>query len=265
MNINQFSAYWRIQLKDIRAFPFSWMSELLIFPVRLLIIYVVFSHIFRLSSTSLGYTLHEITTYYFVALLLGRFLGEAMTITYQVWDDIRSGNLNLHIIRPLDYEIHLFLKVLAVSLIKTGYMTLILAPFALLLNLKPAQPQHLFSFFVMAVLAFCITFLLQFNIGVLSFWLEKTLTLRDLIYNMTALLSGALIPLALFPPWLVMLGNWLPFQYIIYLPANAYLGKISYLDFGLWFLKGIGWIMIGLCISRWLFLLGIRRYISPGG
>jgi len=263
--LHNFYALLRIQWVDFRTFVIGWVSEFLVLPIRLFIVITIFSRVLRTSSAALDYTIQEIGIYYFVILFVGRFIGAAMTVAYQVWDDIQSGTLALYLARPLYYPLYLFLKVLSLAVIKLACAAVLFVPLAAFAGWGPYNFSTFLLFLAALTLAFCITFLIQLNIGLLSFWLEKTLTLRDLVWNLNAILSGWLIPLALFPSWLVTLGRWLPFQFVFYIPASIYLGKLPTSALWLIFPLGALWVALGSASAALLYHHGVIRYDAPGG
>jgi len=103
----------------------------------------------------------------------------------------------------------------------------------------------------------------NFLIGILAFWLEETWVLRVMLVTISQFLSGALIPLELFPSWLSQHLNALPFPYLTYVPVRLFMGEYAgslwqaYLTLGLWTL-----LLFGLC--QWVWRRGIRTYTAAG-
>ncbi len=262
---HNFLALLHIQWTDFRSYATGWLSEFLVLPIRLFIVVTVFGLVFRTSPVSLGYTIQEIGIYYFVLLFVGRFIDDAMTVAYQVWDDIQGGDLSLYLARPIYYPLYLFLQKLSSALIKVICTSILFVPIAVVVDWCPHNSVVLLLFLPALLIAFCVTFLIQLNIGLLSFWLEKTLTLRDLAWNLNAVLSGWLIPLALFPSWLVTLSNWLPFQFVYYIPASVYLGKLLASEILPVYSLGIMWVVFGSASAVILYHYGVLHYDAPGG
>ena len=67
-------------------------------------------------------------------------------------------------------------------------------------------------------------FSLQFLSGLVAFWLEETWVLRVLLTIITTFLSGAVIPLDLFPKTFSAILAYSPFPYMVYYPVKVAMG-----------------------------------------
>jgi ABC-2 type transport system permease protein len=76
--------------------------------------------------------------------------------------------------------------------------------------------------------------------------------------------GGAIIPLSFFPQILQTIFMLLPFPFLIYLPMQIYLGKISINHIPVEFLKEIGWIAGFALLNLVIWKRGIRQYVSMG-
>jgi ABC-2 type transport system permease protein len=65
-------------------------------------------------------------------------------------------------------------------------------------------------------------------------------------------------------PWPEVL-KLLPFQYLAYFPAAVLLGKVEGADLARGLLIELGWAVVLVLLSRWLFRRGLRRYSAYGG
>lgn len=117
-------------------------------------------------------------------------------------------------------------------------------------------------------LSFLMMFLVNYSVGVLSFWLTRTDGLRAMLRLTRDLLAGTLVPLSLFPAAVQKAMLFLPFQFISYAPVRVFLGSYQLGGVELSLPAVVGcqalavlgmWILSGL-----LFRLGIRRYTGVG-
>ena len=145
----------------------------------------------------------------------------APRVSEMVDRDVRTGQLAVHLIKPLSYPLYclghclgertvrFFMNLaigLSISWIFVGPVELGLANIAFLLLSLP--------------LAFLIDFLGNFAIGLGAFWLEDTTGLMLIYSRVTMILGGMLIPIELFPTAAQPLLKALPFASIVYGPAR---------------------------------------------
>ena len=77
--------------------------------------------------------------------------------------------------------------------------------------------------------------------------------------------SGALMPLTLLPDWLYHLVKYLPFQGILYVPLQCFLGKITGKDAYLVLFQQFIWVIILILIGRMFFKIASRKITIFGG
>jgi len=86
--------------------------------------------------------------------------------------------------------------------------------------------------------------------------------LRIAIMN---LLSGALIPLTFFPPWLRTFAFALPFQGIVYIPASLYLGRSEGQAALQLICLQVLWVVVLWVCGRALWSRAVRQVTIHGG
>jgi ABC-2 type transport system permease protein len=79
------------------------------------------------------------------------------------------------------------------------------------------------------------------------------------------LLSGIVVPLPLFPPWMQPVLNVLPFRGLMDVPFRLYLGQMPWHEGALALGQQWGWTAGLLLLGRRLLALGVRRLTVQGG
>ena len=125
---------------------------------------------------------------------------------------------------------------------------------------------NIFYFIIAVILALLISYLFSFFIGALACWFVVTWPLNMMVTAIHKLLSGAWIPIWLFPSLLSTITACFPFKYIYYVPAYLISDKTSNL-------QEIWGLLLGQCI--WVVILfltvlltwkiGSRRIMIHGG
>ena len=67
--------------------------------------------------------------------------------------------------------------------------------------------------------------LLNYFLGILTLKFEEISTFLMIKDNLSAVVTGAVIPLALLPEWMTAGMRFLPFYYVTYLPSMLFIGK----------------------------------------
>src|SRR5690606_32668904 len=76
-----------------------------------------------------------------------------------------------------------------------------------------------------ALLSFLMVFLVHYCIGMTAFWLTHTYGIRSMFHLIGNVCAGAFVPLTLFPDVLQTIMLFLPFQYMLYVPARVFIGS----------------------------------------
>lgn len=206
-----------------------------------------------------GYNLSQMVQYHLWVLVIS-LLGQGHTST-NLAEDIRMGRISTYLIYPFNFwEFHTanFLGTLVVQL---GIVLFFLGAVALSplvnLSLAPVMGGLLFT---LAVGLFW--FSLQYLLGLVSFWLEETWMLRVIFQIVAQFLSGAIIPLDLYPTWVREILNYTPFPYLTYVPARIFMGETHYLVPGLLLLGT--WFLVVFALNAWVWKRGMKYYTAAG-
>jgi ABC-2 type transport system permease protein len=212
-----------------------------------------------------GYTQRGFTAYYLTTLLVRMLTG-----SWVVWEltmEIRQGTLALRLLRPL----HPLIAYSAENLAAVPLRGLIAIPLvALLLGFAGrdslAHDPALWAIFVPAMLgAWLLTFLVMALVGTLSLYVESAVSLFEAWLGLSAVLSGYLVPLDLFPPALGDVARVLPFRFLLSFPVEVLLGRVT--PAHALSLLAAQWGYVGLALIGTLALwrAGMRRFGAYGG
>lgn len=207
-----------------------------------------------------NYDFEQMITYHVWALIVS-LLAQGHT-GHNLSEDIRMGRISSYLIYPFNFwEFHSanFLAFQSIQLIVSLITLFCIFAFGIIAVI---EVQYLILGFFLCLWISLFWYLLQFLTGILGFWLEETWVLRVTLGIITAFLSGAIIPLDLYPAWLVEILNYTPFPYLTYYPIRVFMGETSYLTnvvltLGLW----------GILIAALNYVIwkkGVRLYTAAG-
>jgi len=106
--------------------------------------------------------------------------------------------------------------------------------------------------------------IMQALLELLAFWVEAIWGLQVALYFLMNFLSGALIPLSLFPEQMQAVLAWTPFPYLIAFPTNVILGKVAAVEFFRGVTLMVCWGIALTFAASLIWKKGIREYSSVG-
>ena len=214
-----------------------------------------------------GYEFNSMV-YYFLLTILASNLITPTDDEWQIAADIRDGQMNALLVKPMNYltyRVSLFLGYRAIYIAVT--LPLVLALFAWF-HAYVSAPQHAVTW-VWAMLslglACCLQFFLAYAVAMLAFWLLEISTVVFIIYSFEYFLSGHMFPLDLAPGGLRAVLDWLPFTYELFFPVAVFLEKVQ----GAALFKGLliqtGWVLVSWVVGQAMWSRGLRHYGAYGG
>lgn len=209
-----------------------------------------------------NYNLAEMLTYHLWVMLV-----TLLTTTYNsvnLSEDIRLGRISSYLIYPFSLGAFHAAQFLAKQIVQVAIVTITLMVVYTVLSTKlPALTVHsLLTGILLSSMVSLFWFVLQYMIGLMSFWMEESWTLRVMLHIVTQFCSGAIIPLDLYPQWARTILSYTPFPSISFIPTRIFLG-LEYT----WFeplLLLMGWTIIIAFISRWIWMQGLKLYTAAG-
>lgn len=213
-----------------------------------------------------GYGAAQFILYFIGVMVVGR-----MTSSWDIWSldqHIRQGTFSHHLLRPL-HPIHTYF---AANIATKLFWAVLVIPVWLLLALVlpalrlPTTPLLLMLAVASIVLAMCVRFLIGFQIGILAFWSNKAVSLYMLYDLIHLFLSGRIAPLTMFPDWVKVIAEWLPFYITIGFPVELLTGQ---LQAPAAIVKGFALQAFWLCalglLFTWQWKQGLKKYGAVGG
>lgn len=186
-------------------------------------------------------------------------------VAQSVDQDVRTGAISIHFIRPLSYPLYCMFNTLGeravrffVNMSVGALISVVFVGFV---------PMNLFGFFCFLTvlpLAFVIDFLGNFLIGLAAFWLEDTNGLVLIYSRMTMILGGMLIPLELFPDTWQTTLKLLPFSAVVYGPARLFVAPDLSFYQDILIRQVIACIFFALAVA-FVFRIASRRVFANGG
>ncbi|MEN3027064.1 MAG: ABC-2 family transporter protein [Chlorobiota bacterium] len=185
-----------------------------------------------------------------------------------VAEEIRTGELVRYLLKPIAHGPATFAMAVSERIV-TFPVVLLLALVAVGITL-PWLPLHVGIERVLLaapflVIGMALNFLMGLGISYLAFWMDEVWTLHVIKDISLWFLSGQLMPLSLLPYELRIVSEWLPFQYLAYVPAGIVAGLIPVEELPLFGLRAIAWCLLLMGGVAVVWRYGLRRFGGYGG
>jgi len=144
-------------------------------------------------------------------------------IFVEISNEVKAGNLAYTLARPLNYPWYQVANSLGNSAPRF-LLNLLTAALVAGLGMRPlgGSLPGLLAFVGMAGLALLLDALVAVLIGLMAFWIEEVTPIFWIYQKLLFTVGGLFLPLEMFPDWLQRVSKWLPFQFIAYVPARAF-------------------------------------------
>jgi ABC-2 type transport system permease protein len=199
------------------VYRFGFLFTILGNIVYLGVAYYLWRSIYSHSDIINGLTFNE--TFLYVGLGSAIFI---LLKTYADWYlhyEIREGIIAIYLTKPIDLQLYMLFANLGSLLMNLMAITL---PTAIMLGLvfRVTIPfgMGLFLFPFSLLLAFLISFSIDYFVGLMGFYSESVWGLSMTKEILISVFSGALIPIQFFPDAMQKILLWLPFQAIFHTP-----------------------------------------------
>lgn len=180
---------------------------------------------------------------------------------------IREGDIALELIRPVQFTLARFFENLGDSVLNIGLA------FVFILGCKIFIPEFILQdnpgIILLFIVSICLGYLINFFVSVMAGYLTFFTMNFWGIYNakkaIVDFLSGALIPISLFPSSVRWIFAILPFQNIVYTPVMIYLQKYTIYESIMHLVLQSIWVLVLMCMNEWIYKTAVRRISVNGG
>ncbi len=217
--------------------------------------------IFEGRPTVVGRTANDLTTYVVVAWIVTTF--HATRVDEELGRRVREGLIATDLLRPWNFQAHLYFRELgrsSAAFVLATAPLLVLSVAVLPLRL-PTHASTWLWFLASLLVAQAVAFGIAWHVGLLAFRAGSTTGLVHLKATLGAVLSGALVPIDLYPEPLRSIVLALPFQALSNVPANLFVERVGPSSLAL----PIAWAAALWISGSWAFLRSRRRLVIQGG
>ena len=257
---------WPVLLKVGFAEAVAYRAEFLVWILTTTMPFIMLALMSSVAAEGpiAGFDQQDITAYY-----LATFLTRLLTGAWIVWEmtqEIRMGTMALRLLKP----IHPFVSYASDNLAALPLRGALAIPLVAVMLVVASEgltrnPGLLLAAAAAIAGAWLLNFLVMACIGCLAFHVESATSVFEVWLGVWVILSGYLLPLDLFPAWVLAVNQYLPFRLMLDLPVSLLLGRLD----GAGALAGLAtqwvWIAGVGTLAAILWRGGVRRYQAFGG
>lgn len=267
MNIRASAALMKMSFIEAAAFRIYFFFTIFENSIFMIIMYFLWKAIFAGvdTDTIAGMTFME--TFVYMA-----FAGTIMsiTITYAEWTmsrDMRTGMIAISFVRPISYRAQIISR--SMGDVTTNFLIIFIPSFIIVQLLSGGAVRlglNTLLFVIAFFFAALISLLIDFLVGIISFYTESVWGISIMKEVVVRFLAGAIVPLAYFPDTARHVLEFLPFQAIYNLPIQILINN-SYSTFDC--VRAISiqilWLMILLGFTKLCYNRASRKVTVNGG
>lgn len=266
--MKQIQKFWEgmaMAIKTDLAYVASAWTGILVNVMQIIIFYYIWMAIYGERSDLHGINKAQIISY----IVLTRILYMGVSFGVNLWISwmIREGQIAVELLKPFDFQMIIFsgrMGGFLSYLVTSGIPVMLIALLIIGISL-PASFLNGAVFVLSLIMAVTISFLVDFTLGLLSFYTANGWGIEILKQAVINFFSGALVPLVFFPEWLKTIVNYLPFKDIVYTPVSIYLGMVQGSDMVRSLAVQFMWVALLFIISRTFFAISIKKVTVQGG
>ncbi|MBC6356703.1 hypothetical protein ERK19_04975 [Lactobacillus helsingborgensis] len=218
------------------------------------------------SETINGYTKAGMIDYNVISKITESFT--FVSFESKVSEDIDNGSIVMDLMRPIDYTKELLFR----SFGEVLGSILMFSPIYILIgfivndfHLHFSNILSIFMYLFFILIAFLMNFFLCLLFSSFIFKTIKSRGVYALKTTLIGLLSGALIPMDMYPRFIRSFLSYSPLIYLRYVPISVITGKINFYQSLIYLFIGIPWTIILYFISKALWKRQIVSLTIFGG
>lgn len=193
---------------------------------KILFAYLLWNMIFEEKDTVMGFSFYGMMSYYIVSSLLSQ-LEMSQGISEEINQRIRNGTFSKYMVIPVHVEGYFLAMELGIVLFYLVFDFLAGIVWIGIFQIQFVFTNSLFVVgctVVMIIIGMIFMVQLNYYLGLLTLKYQGVGTFLMIKNNLVALITGSIVPLALFPDTILHVMKILPFYYVTYLPSMLLVG-----------------------------------------
>lgn len=214
-----------------------------------------------------GYEYGSMIYYYLLTILVSNLVTPTED-EWQIAADIREGQINSFLTKPLSYLGYRFCIFLSGRLVYTAVTIVPIAVIFFYFRDYLTLPANAFTWFyalLSLLMSAMIQFFITYSIAMLAFWILEISTIVFIVYSFEFFLGGQMFPVDIMPPAIQAVMKWLPFYYELFCPIGIFMERIRGAEVGQALAIQAGWLLVLWGFAHFMWKRGLGHYQAVGG
>src|ERR671935_2690082 len=255
MNIKKYISVFNIGLQNTFVYRWNYFLRALFGLIPLAGTVFLWGAVFKERGGSLhGYDYGSMIYYYLLALLVSNLVTPTED-EWQIAADIREGQINALLTKPMSYLAYRFSIFLSGRLV---YTFVTLPPIALIFIyfrdyiVLPTDPLVYVLAAVSMLMAGFIQFFITYSLAMMAFWILEISTIVFIVYSFEYFLGGQMFPIDIMPAGIQAVMKWLPFYYELFCPVAIFLERLRGTELFQALAIQCGWLFVTWAIAQFM-------------
>ncbi len=247
----------RVYIKAQLAWRAAVAFSMLFTVAKILFAWLLWGMIFRGRNIVAGFTFHGMLSYYIVSSFLSQ-LEMSGGISGEISARIRNGTFSNYMVMPVSIEGYFAAMEVGVVLFYLCFDLLAAVVWVFVFRIQfvfAKSAVMLACALLMTVLGLFFMVQLNYFLGILTLKYEEISTFLMIKDNLVSLVTGSIVPLALFPEGVVGVMRLLPFYYVTYLPSMLFTGRCAEEA-----VRGLVVLGLWCVLMQWAIVVTWRKY-----
>jgi ABC-2 type transport system permease protein len=268
VNVAKYVSVFNIGLQNTFVYRWNYFLRALFGLIPLAGTVFLWSAIFKERGGGLhGYDYSSMIYYYLLTILVSNLVVPTED-EWQIAADIREGQINALLTKPMSYLAYRFSIFLSGRLV---YTFVTLPPIALIFVyfrdyiVLPTDPlTYVFTAGSILMAAF-IQFFITYSLAMMAFWILEISTIVFIVYSFEYFLGGQMFPIDIMPTAVQAVMKWLPFYYELFCPVAIFLGRLKGTDLVQALAIQTAWLLLTWASAKVMWKRGLGHYQAVGG
>ena len=228
--ITKYASVFNIGLQNTFVYRWNYFLRALFGLIPLAGTVFLWAAVFKERGGGLhGYDYGSMIYYYLLTILVSNLVVPTED-EWQIAADIREGQINALLTKPMSYLAYRTSIFLSGRLV---YSFVTLPPIAVIFIyfreyvVLPNDPLVYVLAAISTVMAAFIQFFITYSLAMFAFWILEISTIVFIVYSFEYFLGGQMFPIDIMPAAVQAVMKWLPFYYELFCPVAIFLGRLK--------------------------------------
>ena len=268
LSVEKYTSVFNIGLQNTFVYRWNYFLRALFGLIPLAGTVFLWRAVFQERGAGLhGYDYGSMIYYYLLTILVSNLVTPTED-EWQIAADIREGQINSFLTKPINYlgyRFSIFLSGrLVYTLVTLPPIILIFIYFRDYVHFPTAASTYALSLFSL-ILSALIQFFITYTIAIMAFWILEISTIVFIIYSFEYFLGGQMFPIDIMPAGIQAVMKWLPFYYELFCPIAIFLGRLQGVELAQALAIQTGWVLLMWAAADLMWKRGLGHYQAVGG